>query len=270
MKSLGGGDKGRLAESAGLHAARRPLRPEPADRSLVVGIDSMEVLEQDLGIARGFKPMPKAEMQKLLAKVRPEAADGRHERFKSTQFFDGPYHQDSTGSRWRRLKGGGEWWLWLRNRKPGGERMDPRLRFRSLSYRAPSDPVLCRRNSLIVLDPAHHTRMALTLVSNDGDVLRLQAAGQIRHAHIQRNRILRLYRDHGYGRKVLLNLEQVRFIDSAGIGWLLSIHKRFERAGGKLVLYNVPESIQLTLKVLQLDTGLNIAETEADAAELAK
>ena len=65
--------------------------------SLVVGIDSMKVLEQDLKIARDFKPMSQAERDKLLAQVKPVAGDGRHERFKSTQFFDGPYHRKQHG-----------------------------------------------------------------------------------------------------------------------------------------------------------------------------
>jgi hypothetical protein len=33
----------------------------------------------------------------LLDRVRPVATDGRHERFKSTQFFDGPFHRAQHG-----------------------------------------------------------------------------------------------------------------------------------------------------------------------------
>jgi hypothetical protein len=53
----------------------------------------MEVLEQDVIVARNFKPLQGEELARLLAKVKDIAGDGRHERFKSTQFFDGPYHQ---------------------------------------------------------------------------------------------------------------------------------------------------------------------------------
>jgi len=55
------------------------------------------VLRQDLAVARNFKPMPKEELMKLVARVKPVAGDGRHERFKSTQFYDGPYHQKQHG-----------------------------------------------------------------------------------------------------------------------------------------------------------------------------
>jgi predicted aldo/keto reductase-like oxidoreductase len=94
MKSLGGGQPGRLvtanvctAEEAISYALSQPIA------SLVTGIDSMEVLKQDLRIARSFKPLAGEQLQSLLARVRPFAGDGRHERFKSTQFFDSPYHQ---------------------------------------------------------------------------------------------------------------------------------------------------------------------------------
>jgi predicted aldo/keto reductase-like oxidoreductase len=99
MKSLAGGfPKGRLAESAGLSAVdcRRYALSLPIT-TLVVGIASLEDLKQDLGLARNFKPMPQQEVQQLLAKTRPEATDGRHELFKSTQNFDGPYHQIQHG-----------------------------------------------------------------------------------------------------------------------------------------------------------------------------
>jgi anti-anti-sigma factor len=114
--------------------------------------------------------------------------------------------------------------------------------------------------------------MPLTLVSNDADVLRLQATGKIMHSQISEepDSIRSLTGPDGYARKVLVNLEQVRYIDSAGIGWLLSNHKRFQKAGGKLVLHSVPEPVWLTLKTLRLEGVLNIAANESEAAEMAQ
>ena len=96
MKSLGGGSdhKGRLVvekvcsvEEALTYALSQDIS------SLVSGIDSMEVLNQNLAIARNFKPLSEVELKKVTDRVKAVAGDGRHERFKSTQFFDGPYHQ---------------------------------------------------------------------------------------------------------------------------------------------------------------------------------
>jgi predicted aldo/keto reductase-like oxidoreductase len=98
MKSLGGGQPGRFVTSkvcTAPEAIRFALLQPIA--SLVVGIDSMDILKQDLEIARALKPFGDDELKDLLARVKPVAGDGRHERFKSTQFFDGPYHQKQHG-----------------------------------------------------------------------------------------------------------------------------------------------------------------------------
>jgi len=108
MKSLGGGadHKGRLptnkvctAEEARRYALSQPIA------SLVVGIDSMAVLKQDLATARAFKPMSEEERDRLLARVKAVAGDGRHERFKSTQLFDGPYHRKQHGLTEKEVQG---------------------------------------------------------------------------------------------------------------------------------------------------------------------
>lgn len=100
MKSLGGGtnQRGRFVVEKVCTAeeGRRFSLSQPI-ASLVCGIDSMDILKQDVAIARGFKPMSEDEQQKLLAKVKPVATDGRHERFKSTQHFDGPHHRKQHG-----------------------------------------------------------------------------------------------------------------------------------------------------------------------------
>ena len=98
MKSLGGGQPGRFVTAkvcTAQEAMRFALNQDIA--SLVVGIDSMDILKQDLAIARGLKPFGEQELKDLLAKVKPHAGDGRHERFKSTIDFDGPYHRKQHG-----------------------------------------------------------------------------------------------------------------------------------------------------------------------------
>lgn len=109
MKSLGGGSDGKgrfitagicTVEEALTYALCQPIA------SLVVGIDSMKVLEQDLKIAREFKPLSETALKHLVAKVKEVAGDGRHERFKSTQLFDGPYHQKQHQLTEKDVKGG--------------------------------------------------------------------------------------------------------------------------------------------------------------------
>jgi predicted aldo/keto reductase-like oxidoreductase len=101
MKSLGGGDRekgGKLVASkvCTVAEALRYSLSQPIV-SLVSGIDSMKVLQQNIAIARAYKPLEGEELQKLLARVKPEAGDGRHEMFKSTTIYDGPYHRKQHG-----------------------------------------------------------------------------------------------------------------------------------------------------------------------------
>ena len=56
---------------------------QPID-TLVTGIDSMEVLKQNLAIARAWKPMPIEEQTTLLAQAAPFAQDGHLERYKTS------------------------------------------------------------------------------------------------------------------------------------------------------------------------------------------
>jgi uncharacterized protein len=93
MKSLGG--EAQLVKDAGLtaEACRRYAMSCPIS-TLVAGIESVENLEQDLDIARNFVQMTPDEMISLSDSVRDQAGDGRHEWFKSTQFYDSSYHRE--------------------------------------------------------------------------------------------------------------------------------------------------------------------------------
>ena len=56
----------------------------------ITGMESPEVLRQNLAIAQGFEPMPPQEMQALRERVKPEAGDGRFELYKLSLKFDNP------------------------------------------------------------------------------------------------------------------------------------------------------------------------------------
>lgn len=88
MKSMGG--SGELISNG-------VVTPEEALRyamslpvaTTISGMDSLEVFEQNLAIARAFKPMTADEMQKLRDRVRFFASDGRYELFKTSTKYDG-------------------------------------------------------------------------------------------------------------------------------------------------------------------------------------
>jgi predicted aldo/keto reductase-like oxidoreductase len=87
MKSLGGnGDPIRQGILTAEEALRYVLSLPIA--SVVSGVDSLEVLHQNLTIARQFTPMTEDEMEALRRRVETYASDGRFEGFKSSQIYD--------------------------------------------------------------------------------------------------------------------------------------------------------------------------------------
>ena len=65
--------------------------------SVVSGIDSQQVLRQNLEVVRRFRPMTAAEMQTLRARVARYAMDGQFELFKSSNRYDGRIGREQHG-----------------------------------------------------------------------------------------------------------------------------------------------------------------------------
>ncbi len=61
-----------------------------------------------------------------------------------------------------------------------------------------------------------------------------------------------------YGRHVTLDLTDTMYFDSAGVGWLLTCHKRIREAGGTLKLENVPSIVANLLRLLKLSRLLGV------------
>jgi predicted aldo/keto reductase-like oxidoreductase len=96
MKSLGGNGKIVADGLIPVEEALRYVFSLPI-ATLVSGIDSEKVLEQNLKIVREFKPMTADERSTVLAKVTAVAGDGRYELFKSSKMYDSSYHRKQHG-----------------------------------------------------------------------------------------------------------------------------------------------------------------------------
>jgi predicted aldo/keto reductase-like oxidoreductase len=89
MKSIcGTGDPARKRVVAATDALRYAMSLPVA--ATVSGMDSLRVLKQNLGVARGFVPMTEGEMRALRERVAEAAADGHLELYKTSKHFDGP------------------------------------------------------------------------------------------------------------------------------------------------------------------------------------
>lgn len=99
MKCLGGGPReGEIPTTTQVTAEMcvRWALSVPVS-SIVRGYLTMEQLMADVKVARGFQPLEQNERQTIMALAEPEAGDGRHEHFKSTQRYDNPLYRKMHG-----------------------------------------------------------------------------------------------------------------------------------------------------------------------------
>lgn len=74
-----------------------------------------------------------------------------------------------------------------------------------------------------------------------------------------------IYGPQVYGRRLLMSMSGVDYINSNGIGWLIVCHKRFAQAGGMFVLHSLPPLVASVFKLCRMDQVFNLAE-DADTA----
>ncbi len=68
-------------------------------------------------------------------------------------------------------------------------------------------------------------------------------------------------------RNLILNLNQVDFINSSGLGALVSILKEVRLAKGRIVLSNLASYVREIFEITQLSNIFEIFDSEADAQE---
>ena len=99
-----------------------------------------------------------------------------------------------------------------------------------------------------------------------GDVTVLDLSGKITigEGSVQLREKVRQLLDSGRA-KILLNLGDVSYVDSSGIGELVSSYTTVNKGGGQLKLLNLTKKIQDLLAITKLLTVFEIHETEEAA-----
>ena len=64
-------------------------------------------------------------------------------------------------------------------------------------------------------------------------------------------------------RLVLLNMEQVSYIDSSAISWLITAQRSFRGGGGKLVLHSLAPAVRNILNMLKIERVVPLAANAA-------
>jgi stage II sporulation protein AA (anti-sigma F factor antagonist) len=103
--------------------------------------------------------------------------------------------------------------------------------------------------------------MRLTLQPpDDSGIVRVKCVGQISQSRFggSADPLGDLLGPNGLKCVVQFNMEQVDYVDSSGIGWLVGSHKRFNEAGGQLILCRVPPVVEQVLKFCALDNYFRI------------
>jgi len=67
------------------------------------------------------------------------------------------------------------------------------------------------------------------------------------------------------GKKIILNLSDVNYIDSSGIGELVSTYTTVTNGGGQLKLLNLTKKIQELLSITKLLTVFSVYQSEQEA-----
>ena len=70
--------------------------------------------------------------------------------------------------------------------------------------------------------------------------------------------------------KCVIDISKLRYINSSGIGVLITILTKFRNKGGEVYLLNPSESVQKLLVITKLNAIFQIAKTEEEALSLAK
>ncbi|EAQ80962.1 STAS domain-containing protein [Blastopirellula marina] len=114
--------------------------------------------------------------------------------------------------------------------------------------------------------------MELHVVSHDGDVVQVAVSGRVTQDGSTRETepISALIGLDAYQRTVLLNMQEADIIDSSGVGWLLTCHKRFNEANGKLIMFNMPQIVANVFKLMRLDSFFHIVANGEAAMRMAQ
>jgi anti-anti-sigma factor len=109
--------------------------------------------------------------------------------------------------------------------------------------------------------------LSLASIEKDGSI-RLAAGSDITGVNASAgavNPLERLLGPGWAGYRVLLDLRRTTFIDSAGIGWLLSSQQQFRMKGGSLVVHSVGPRVRQILDLLRVGKAVPLAADETAA-----
>ncbi|MCE9602080.1 MAG: STAS domain-containing protein [Gemmatimonadetes bacterium] len=108
--------------------------------------------------------------------------------------------------------------------------------------------------------------MSLQVIKH-GDVVVVEVDGQLIVGNRQELKQRVLDEAEAGARKVLIDFAKAGYIDSSGLGVLVSLAKRLRELGGDLRLANLNDDLQTLFELTKLDSLFQIADTRERALE---
>lgn len=102
-------------------------------------------------------------------------------------------------------------------------------------------------------------------VKKEGDVTVLDVEGQLIVGNRQELKQKVLDELEGGERRFLIDFEHTGYIDSSGLGVLVSLSKKIREQGGELRLANLNEDLRTLFELTKLDTLFQIADSRQEA-----
>ncbi len=104
-------------------------------------------------------------------------------------------------------------------------------------------------------------------IQKQGDVMMVEVEGQLIVGNRQELKQRVLDELEGGERKFLIDFSQTGYIDSSGLGVLVSLSKKIREQGGELRLANLNDDLKTLFELTKLDTLFHIADTRERALE---
>lgn len=114
--------------------------------------------------------------------------------------------------------------------------------------------------------------MKIKLAAEEGNLVKVHVSGPVTQRELSPvdEPLGDLLGTGGYSKQVLLDLADVSFLDSSGVGWLLTCHKRMKQSGGSLIIHSFSPIVSNVLRVLKLERVLQLAENVKAAEQTAR
>jgi anti-sigma B factor antagonist len=103
------------------------------------------------------------------------------------------------------------------------------------------------------------------VVTRDSDVTVIDVQGQLIVGNRQELKQKVLDELEAGGRKFLIDFAGTGYIDSSGLGVLVSLSKKIREQGGELRLANLNDDLRTLFELTKLDTLFHIAASRKDA-----